>query len=55
MERLEREMIMYENALLREVKMDYKFKTEPYAHQLHALAASHKKGKLCSIYGDGYR
>ena len=23
--------------------MDYKFKTEPYAHQLHALGASHNK------------
>ena len=23
--------------------MDYKFKTEPYAHQLHALGASYNK------------
>jgi len=23
--------------------MDYKFKTEPYAHQLHALGVSHNK------------
>jgi hypothetical protein len=35
--------------------MDYKFKTEPYAHQLHALGASHNKENLRFVYGDGYR
>jgi hypothetical protein len=30
--------------------MDYKFKTEPYAHQLHALGASHNKENYACLW-----